>query len=214
MGSGFAGTPCPGPPGPWWLDSWTRRLAREAGPGPRTSGPRALGPGQGLPGRQGPAGPRAPRPRAYGPRATPMQGPFKGLLWAKIFRAKGPRAKGLGQGPPNSGLLRQGPRRAPQRAFRASQGFPIPTTPHFHSQGPPEPRARAKGLPGQRPGPRAPQPRAPGQGVFGLWAKSFPACPAPGGAKSPLKASKASKGPLKEGGPQDLSVPTMKNAIF
>ena len=28
------------------------------------------------------------------------------------------------------------------------------------------------------------------------------------------KASKASKGPLKEGGPQDLSVPAMKNAIF
>ena len=245
--SGFwvQGLPGPlrqGPPGPWQLDSWTRRLARGPGRlvaqfrdfgGFRFSAPRAPR-AKGPPG-QGPPRPRGPRPGLGGPDPRARQGPLpgpggpfwakgrQGLFWPRAPR--GPRAKG--QGPP---CLSQGPSRP-----RAPSGpRPSRAKGRAKAQGPGPSRPRAKGPPvcdqeprGGHLGP------GPSSQAFGRDPNKTPKLPPtkgsrakgpphqhpcreshqpPTSAKSHQKASFTSKGPLKKGDPR-MPVPAMKNAI-
>ena len=187
--------PAPGQ-GPFGGPLWTKGRPWTKGPrGPsRLDSRTSPHPGQQplRPSDQGPLG-QAPALRAKGPagpRPGPGQGPCQGprtlpgLLAARPWPGKALSRQGPWLG--KALVTRQGP--WPGKALGlgplARQGL-----------GPTQDSADA-----QTPLPRAP----PNQG----------SAKPPRGAKSHQKASKASKGPLKEGGPQDLSVPTMKNAIF
>ena len=148
---GLPGPPPPplsGPPGPWWLDSWTRRLAR--GPGrlvaqflfwsktsygfslrifepPPPPGPQGLGASPGAPprpppGRSGPAGKAHARQSPSQPKAPPKARTKK---WPRgYFKKRG--------GTPGSAMknaffvLKSMVSRHPKRHQKASKGFKRP----------------------------------------------------------------------------------------
>ena len=169
---------------------------------------------------QGPPGPRPPGPWAKGPRAWAFwaKGPARKHPRPPAPRAPqrppGPRAtKGPGQGSPNP--RPKGPKR---HRFKQAPLAKSPLGPSRPAKGPPQPSywghwAQGQGPPrlleGTQQGPKTPPkqrgpqlkalgPRAPHTNT--LAGKSHEP---PTSAKSHQKASKTSKGPLKEGGPQD-----------
>ena len=157
----------------------------------------------------------------------------------RAFRPLGARAKGsgprAGQGPFGAKGLptADGSYPGPPPDKRAGRGGPPNQAPHQGLSGSPQPRTKTptkgqesfwqevlRDLEGPGSGLEEGPPRGPyiNEKCFfstGFYTRSArKAQEAPRGAKSHQKASKASKGPLNEGGPQDVSVPTMTNAIF